>query len=70
MTRDELIDQLQVENIKLQSKLDKVNKRLTKITKHETLDGEKYNNYNDAYYGIVEFCKETLEELTDKKGEG
>ncbi len=30
---------------------------LDKIAKHDTLDGEKYNNHIQAYEGVVQFAK-------------
>lgn len=34
---------------------------LKAIKDHDTLDGDKYNNHQDAYYGVVEFADNKLQ---------
>lgn len=58
----------------LQKENEILREALTDIANHNTLDGDKYNNFNDAYNGVVEVAqaailKEIIKELTTE-GEG
>jgi len=39
---------------------------LENIANHNTLDGEKYNNYSNAYQGVVQYAKEFLDKINKR----
>jgi hypothetical protein len=50
-------------NRHLRKKLEIATEALKAIAEHNTLGGDKYNNYGDAYYGVVDFAEKALEKL-------
>jgi hypothetical protein len=54
----------------LQAKLADYEKALEKIANYDTLDGDKYNNYTDGWYGVAKFAKEALAKVRNDSKEG
>jgi hypothetical protein len=52
-------------NLILKQKLAVAGEVLTNISIHNTLDGAKYNNYYDAYNGLVKFAHEALTKIKE-----
>lgn len=50
----------------LEQKLSKATKALSDIANHNTLDGNKYNNFIAAYLGVVEFSAKALKEIGEE----
>lgn len=56
----EEFDTLTKERDELRAENGRLIEDLRKIANHETLDGDKYNNYEQAYLGVVEFAAKAL----------
>lgn len=77
--KEDLAEQIKVNlagqerELKLMHEVEKLNAEnerliedLRKIANHETLDGDKYNNYGQAYFGVVEFAAKALRGADEK----
>ena len=77
--KEDLAEQIKVNlagqerELKLMHEVEKLNAEnerliedLRKIANHETLDGDKYNNYEQAYFGVVEFAAKALRGADEK----
>lgn len=51
----------------LQKENEILKEALIDIATHNTLDGEKYHNFNAAYNGVVEFAQLTIDYIEGKK---
>lgn len=45
----------------LRAELTKYKDALRKIGEYETLDGEKYNSYEEGWHGVARFARQILE---------
>lgn len=61
-TRSEYEDKIKA----MQAETNKLKNALSDIANHNTLNGGKYNNYTEAYFGVVDFAKRKLEELNQR----
>lgn len=55
-TRSEYEDKIKA----MQAEIDRLEKTLSDIANHDTLNGEKYNNYTEAYFGVVRLAERNL----------
>lgn len=51
--------------------LEKACTALSKIAEHETLDGGKYNSYEQGWHGVADFSRASVAEISEiLKGSG
>lgn len=68
--KDTIIQSLMFDLQKTQSKLSLAVEALRTIAEHNTLGGEKYNNYASGYVGVVEYAQKALKAIeTEVEGE-
>lgn len=61
----EYLAKIVIERDQALARLEKAKRALEKIAHQDTLDGDKYVNYECGWYGVAEFAKEALKELAN-----